>query len=158
MTTKARWFGTFFLAALPIAAAAGPLSTYMVEPCRFVDTREEAPIPGVSGPFTGLRLYLVQGRCGVAWGARGLLLNVTATGATVEGHLALSSSEITRNEGTVVPKTSTLNFEPGRSVANFAMVSLAEIADPTTDSDLLVYVHVPGGSVHVIIDVVGYLK
>jgi hypothetical protein len=146
------------LASVAAAAPKGPLQTYLVEPCRLVDTRNEVPIPGASGPLTGLRFYLVQGKCGVSWGAAAVLVNITAIGATVEGHLAPVSSDAARVEGSVIPPTSTLNFAPGRTVANFAIVSLAEITDPTRDADMMLYANVPEGQVHVVIDVVGFLR
>mgnify|MGYP001188968763 CR=1 FL=1 len=148
---------TLIVALLLVTPAyAGPLSTYLVEPCRYLDTREEIPLPGISGAFTNRRVYRVQETCGVALGAGGVLMNVTVTGATVKGHLALISSEITRNEGSMIPTTSTLNFAPGQTVANFAITQLARIQPG--EADLLVYVNVPNGQVHVIIDVVGYLR
>jgi hypothetical protein len=146
------------IAALTPMAEAGPLSTYLLDtPCRFLDTREEVPLPGISGAMTNGRFYRIQGTCGVPWWATGVLVNVTAVGATVSGHLSLVASMHTSGEGSFVPITSVLNFEPGRTVANFAIVALTRISTPA-DADILVYPHVPGGEVHVIIDVVGYLK
>jgi hypothetical protein len=148
-------------------AADGPLSTYLVTPCRFVDTRDDLTRklyeqPFLWGPFKGLRFYFytIQGECGVPFGAKGVILNVTTTAATVEGHLVLWAPRTP----VVVPATSNLNFSPGRTVANMAIVKLIPLSGPGY-TDLVVSPRTPQapteqarGFVHVIIDVVGYLQ
>jgi hypothetical protein len=143
--------------ALTLAPIAQADSIHLLTPCRFLDTRDEVPLPGISGPMANGRFYRIQGQCGVAWDAKGVLVNVTVVGATVSGHLSLVASMHTPGEGSFVPTTSVLNFEAGKTAANFAIVALTRISTPA-DADILVYPHVPGGEVHVILDVVGYLK
>jgi len=156
MKTKAA-FLVAVLAVLPGAAGAaarGPLSTYLVEPCRFLDTREQAPSFD-TGALVGVvnRRYLVQGSCEVpAFGVAAVILNVTVTGATAAGHLTLW-----RSDAYAPPATSNLNFGPGQTIANGMTVMLGEVVPGSPLTDLFVQGHVPDGQVHVIVDVVGYL-
>jgi hypothetical protein len=130
------------------AAPVGPLSVYLVEPCRFVDTRESA-----LGPLDGYRFFRIEGACDVPEGAGGVILNVTVTGGTVAGHLSIFDPLAS------VPPTSTLNFSAGQTIANMAIVRLTPTGQgPEGAADLVALARVPGGSVHVILDVVGYLK
>ena len=154
------------VAAVAGAAPSGPLSTYLVEPCRFLDTRDDVLLRGESvGPLgEGIHPYILQGACGVPAGAQGVILNVTATEATVAGHLTLvavpETAAPTHRMATIVdsmvPTTSTINVAPGLTVGNAATVRLRE--NTTGQFDLMVYASVKGGTVHLIIDVVGYLK
>jgi hypothetical protein len=139
------------LLALILAANTGPLSIYLTEPCRYLDTREQ-PASFQSGPFVNeeIRLYSVEGSCDVPPGAKGLVLNVTVTEATVSGHLGLW-----RPGFSVLPPTSSLNFGPGQTIANGVITRINPIAGL---ADLMILAHVPGGQVHVIVDVVGFLK
>jgi len=146
------------VALLPCAAAeaapvVGPLSTYLVEPCRFVDTRDPVTFwYEPEGPALTARLYLLQGSCGVPIGARAAMLNVTVVGATAAGHLSLWDL--------TPPKTSFLNFMPSRSVAGFVIAPLWEVqaGGDTADFALMPGFATPDQSVHVIIDVVGFLR
>jgi hypothetical protein len=154
--------------ALSVAAVAGaapaPLSTYMLDaPCRFLDTRDAITFwYEPEGPFTysAPRLYLLQGSCGVPLGAAGALLTFTVTGATKPGHLiAWNAQMITDPTSGTIPKTSVANFTPGVTLANSTTVALGAVPSADGSSpDLALAAFIPGGSVHVIIDVVGYLK
>lgn len=148
-------------------AESGPLSIHLVEPCRFFDTRDQEWFwyEYLFGPLDS-RYYLwrVQGTCGVPVGAEGLLVNVTATEATAEGHLALFDGARPLASGEqLAPRTSNLNFGPGRTVANSAVVRITPSAGEEA-ADLGLLVLIPSGdggtrgTVHVVLDVVGYLR
>lgn len=146
------------------AAPVGPLSFFLVEPCRMVDTRtggypiyptNYSPVGAATG---GLVFFVVKENptinkwCGVPREARALAVNVTATEATAEGHLTLwdySASALGP------PPTSNLNFSPGKTVANFAIVPLAD----TASIDMAAYVVINAGArVDLLLDVVGYFR
>lgn len=143
------------LASQVQAEPVGPLSTYLVEPCRFLDTRDEVEFwYEQPGPLRTARLYLVQGSCGIPVGARAIMLNVTATEATAEGHLS-------RWDLAAPPTTSFLNFAPGRTTSNLTIVPLWEVPEPPGEfADLAIMpgFATPNASVHVVIDVIGYLR
>ncbi len=114
---------------------------YTVTPCRLLDTRLGAPLQsGVTSVLS------VSGACGIPAGARALAVNVTAITPTVEGHLVLFPGNYP------VPPTSTSNFHAGATVANNMILPLS--SDGT--GNLAYLASVPGGTVHVAIDVVGY--
>jgi hypothetical protein len=141
------------------AAPTGPLSTYLVEPCRFIDTRDaNLQIFQEPGPFRAdyERLYEIEGSCGVPYGARGVIINVTAIGATGAGHFAAYDPQATLS---FPPKTSLLNFSKGQTIANGATVRLAEGVTSSGSADIAFFAHVQDeGTVDVIVDVVGYLR
>jgi len=154
MTTKIRSL-VLVTALLPCAAGAapvGPLSTYLVEPCRFLDTREEVQSFD-AGPFPlgQGRAYRMQESCDVPIGAAGVIINVTVTGATGAGHLSVWPGDYQ-----VRPGTSGINFAAGSTLANGMTVRLAANAAPRY-ADIWVTTR-GAGEVHVIIDVVGYLR
>lgn len=141
------------------AVPVGPLSVYLVEPCRFVDTRtpqpalREARLGDQSGPLRHdeTRFYLVQESCEVPPASAGAILNVTVTDATAPGHLAVSMPG-------PVATTSTINFGSGLTIANGAIVKLRAVPPGGQYADLRVYANIPGGTAHLVLDVIGYLK
>lgn len=157
---KLRSLAVFALLAAPLeAATTGPLSTYLVEPCRFLDTRDDETFwyerPGAF--YAGeTRLYQVTEHCDVPLGAQGVIINVTVTGTSSAGHVSIWRPD---NGKPLPPNTSILNFGRGTTTANGSIVRLNPIyLSGSADADLRIYAHAPSGSVHVIIDVVGYLK
>lgn len=120
-----------------------PVATdfYTVTPCRVLDTRTGSPLQsGVT------RLVAVTGACGVPAGARALAVNVTTLSATDPGSLVIFPGNYPS------PGTSTIHFEPGRTLANNGILPLA------TDGsgNLALLAELQGGTVHVLIDVFGY--
>jgi chitinase len=118
---------------------------YTVTPCRVVDTRDPAlggPAPLAAGTDSG---FAIAGRCGVPPSAKAVAVNITATAATVDGHLRLYPS------GSPRPLTSAVNFRAGLTRANNAIVGLGSGA-------VTVYAGLPSGLVHVVIDVTGYFE
>jgi len=140
-------------------AVVGPLSIYLVEPCRFVDTRDGDTLwYETLGPLiAGVHLYLAQGSCGVPLGASGVILNVTVTEATASGNLGIWNGNTDGNG--LPPNTSVINFDIGTTVANGTIVKLGVVPPTGQYSDLRVDAHLAStGTLHVILDVVGYLK
>jgi choice-of-anchor B domain-containing protein len=120
---------------------------HTVTPCRLLDTRAPSSIAG-GPPLTAgtARLVSVAGRCGIPPGARAAAVNVTTTGASVAGHLTLTSPE------SISPATSTINYRAGQTRANNAIVALEG------GGELRIFCTQPSGSVNVILDVSGYFR
>lgn len=128
----------------PDSPAAPTNGFYTLTPCRLLDTREAsggaAPIPSA-----GERALTVAGACGVPAGAAAVALNVTVTGATGAGELAIYAE--TPSPGAA----DRVHFGAGLTRANNALVGLA------SDGRLRLAPTVAGGgSTHVVLDVVGY--
>ena len=122
-------------------------SFYSVTPCRLLDTRAPSGIAGGPALTAGTaRLVSVAGRCGIPPGAREAAVNVTITGASAPGHLTLTSPE------SISPRTSTINYRPGETRANNAIVALE------SGGELRVFCAQPSGSVQMILDVSGYFR
>jgi hypothetical protein len=159
-----RWMrGVAMVGLLLAASAIGPLAwgqldsasaqgvptrpvIVPVTPFRLFDTRP-APDDATGGPDEPFgeqetRSYAVAGVGSVPGDAVGVVLNVTAVGATADSFLTVFPA------GSDRPLASTLNPFPGRIVFNSATVLLGGGA-------FSVYNH--SGSVHVLADVVGYL-
>ena len=120
-----------------------PGTLFTVTPCRLADTRAaEAPAltPGVD------RGFAVTGRCGVPATARAASVNVTVTGATEAGDLRLYAA------GTGVPFASVVNYGPGQTRANNAVVPIG------VTGQIAVRLDQAAGSVHFILDVNGYVE
>lgn len=146
----------------PLAADAQGLSTYFLpEACRFVDTRAPRTTPPGLDPkpysppgvmHAGYVFFTVRGFCQVPADAKAVILNLTATGATAAGHLTLWPYSA---DALNPPGTSNLNFATGVAAANQAQVALAD----TVGIDLAAWVTIPEGeSVHLVVDVVAYMK
>ncbi len=125
-------------------APPGPASQLMtLSPQRLIDTRS-----GIGGRSTALGpgetwKVPIAGRAGVPADAVAVALNVTSDQATSPTFLTVWAS------GTGRPVTSNLNPTPARAVPNMVVAQLQGGA---------VDVYNLKGSVHVIIDVVGYFK
>jgi hypothetical protein len=111
------------------------------------------------------RLYLVQasarcplgsGETPIPLGAKGLVLNVTATAATAPGSLRVYSTDEYPQ-----PVATTLSFVANVNATNTTIVKLGQEQGQYPGypiyPDLAVYAWVPGGTVHVVLDLVGYL-
>jgi hypothetical protein len=116
---------------------------FTLPPCRVFDTRSGAPLS-----HNVERVFTVGGTCGIPAGARAVAANVTVTQATATGHLTLFPGNLPP------PAVSTLNFSIGQTRANNAVLSLATDGD----GDIRGLAVIPGGTVHVIVDVVGYFE
>jgi hypothetical protein len=122
------------------------LSFYTLEPCRVYDSRDAGlggPSPLPAGAETAVA---ISGYCGVPATARAVSLNVTVVSPAAGGHLRLYASDAAR------PGTSTINYGPGQTRANNAIVSLG------ANGAITVSAHQPGGAVHVVLDLNGFLQ
>jgi hypothetical protein len=128
---------------------APPVATrfFTVTPCRRVDTRSVSlggPLPLAAGSLTP---FAIAGPpCGVPATARAASLNVAVTAPTGSGHLRLFPA------GGAEPLASTLNYAPGQTRANNAVVGLGGAGE------IAVRVGQTSGAVHVILDVNGYFE
>ena len=121
-------------------------SYFAVLPCRLLDSRlADGPYGGpVLAPGAQRDIDAANGACGIPATARALALNVTVVNSSAQGHFSLFE------DGIAPPATSTLNFGPGQTRANNAVVSLA--------NGVLTLHNSSTGSNHVTIDVVGYFQ
>jgi hypothetical protein len=118
---------------------------FTLTPCRLFDSRNAAgPLPSSVEQSVN-----VHGICGVPATARAIALNVTATGPTSAGYVTLYPGHL------APPRTSTLNFSAGQTRANNVIMFLALDGSGTLG---VVPVVTGGGTVHVIVDAVGYFE
>ncbi|MEA2558676.1 MAG: uncharacterized protein QOH06_180 [Acidobacteriota bacterium] len=124
--------------------ASGLGSLFMVAPCRAVDTRSGSPLQdGVPETFA------LKGLCGIPATATSVVLNVTAITPSGAGDLTLYASDATP------PAFFTMPFKAGITRSLFAIVSLSSDAA----GEVTVAPSVAGsGTVHVLLDVMGYFK
>jgi hypothetical protein len=118
---------------------------WTVQPCRVIDTRNpNGPLggPALVGGGPG-RTFTITNQCGIPAGVAAVSVNVTITGPTSEGFLTFYPT------GGSPPLSSTINFRPGLTRANNAILSLA----PTGNFDVVCG---GTGTVHFILDVNGY--
>jgi len=123
------------------------LSYYTVTPCRVVDTR------GSAGPFGGpalgaesFRTFPVSGQCGIPTSAITVAANLTVTQPTALGHLRIFP------EGTLLPEASSVNYSAGQTRSNNGLLAVSPAGEVT------VYCKQLSGTVHLILDVVGYFQ
>ena len=134
-------------AAQVVIEALPPGDFYTVTPCRLLDTRrpEDGAAPMPSGSDGILDVDAVT-ECAVSSLATAVALNVTVVDPTALGHLQVFSADLASP-----PPTSVLNFRNGQTRADNALVMLS------ADGRIKIRPTVVGsGSVHVIVDVVGY--
>jgi Tol biopolymer transport system component len=120
---------------------------FTLPPCRLLDTRQPGQGPALlSG---SQRTLPVHGACGVPASARAIVANVTITQPTAAGFLSAFPAD------TGMPATSTLNFGPGQTRSNNAVLPLS--LDGAGLLALGPFV-AGNGTVHVIVDVNGYFE
>jgi len=129
------------------ATPAGPVQFFALTPCRVADTRS-APGPYGGPPLAGgaSRSFVISGRCGVAPTATAVSFNFTVTQPAAAGDLRVLPG------GAALPVVSALNWSPGQTRANNAIVALGP------SGDITVRVDQASGSVQLIIDVNGYFQ
>ncbi|HET9226235.1 MAG TPA: endonuclease/exonuclease/phosphatase family protein, partial [Thermoanaerobaculia bacterium] len=115
---------------------------HTVTPCRVLDTRTGTPLQhGVTETFA------LHGVCGIPASATDVAVNLTALSATGDGDLTVYAAD------TTPPGFSMLPFRFGITRSLFAVVSLSG------DGDVAVAPSVAGsGSVHLLLDVMGYFE
>ena len=134
-------------ATTSVGGNPGASAFHTVAPCRVADTRN--PVGAYGGPALSagsVRTFTVGGQCGIPVSARAVSFNITITGPTSLGHLSLYPG------GTTPPLVSTINFRPGQTRANNAIVPLG------AGGTLAVSNGQGTGTVELIIDVNGYFE
>jgi hypothetical protein len=129
----------------PPAAYWRRLNTMIpITPARVIDTRSGlGGVNGIQG-VGGTQTWALAGGNGIPANAVGLVGNLTATGYSASGYLAIFPG------GTTWPGNSTVNFSPASSAwANFFVVLFG------AGGNVSVYM---GATSHVILDVVGYIQ
>jgi hypothetical protein len=126
-----------------------PADFFTVTPCRLVDTRNAAGpsggpalSPGATRSFT-----LTGGACGIPSTAIAVSVNLTVVQPVVQGYLTLYEGDAAGP-----PLTSSINFSPGVTRANNAVVRLAG------NGGAINVKNGSAGSVHFVLDVSGYLQ
>jgi hypothetical protein len=120
---------------------------FTLAPCRVADTR--SPIGPYGGPALAAnanRTFVIANQCGIPLGARAVAFNFTVTQPTALGDLRVVPG------GVGLPLVSVMNWRPGQTRANNAIVSLGPAGD------ILAHVDQASGTVHFIIDVNGYFQ
>jgi hypothetical protein len=126
------------------------LRLHTLTPCRVLDTRSGgAPFGGPALAANTERLVPVLGRCNIPTTAKAISVNVTVVLAGASGNLSLYPGDLGP------PPSSTLNFGPGQTRANNAVVKLAGSGAGTF---ALRQFTSPSASVHVLVDVNGYFQ
>jgi Tol biopolymer transport system component len=116
---------------------------YTLAPCRVYDSRDGGPALTSGVP----QILGLHGFCDIPDTATAVIANVTVVGPTGAGHLILHRGDSS------APQASTINFSAGQTRANNAVFPLS------TDGLLTVTPFVTGnGSVHYLIDVMGYYQ
>jgi hypothetical protein len=133
----------------PVAAPPGTLGFYTLAPCRLLDTRSPpGPYGAPALAPASQRVVVASGRCGIPDTAKALSLNMTIVGAGQTGYLRLFPGDGS------APVTSNLNFGPGQTRANNAIVTLASSGTGT----ITLQSGAPTQPLQVVIDVNGYFQ
>jgi hypothetical protein len=134
------------LSATPAAAtsSSGPFTP--LSPTRLLDTRNGTGAPQAPVAAGGTVVLTVDGVGGVpATGVSAVVLNVTVTQPTAQGHITVYP------DGTTLPTASNLNFVAGESVPNSVIAPVG--ADGKIDFN-----NGSGGTVQLLADVSGYFS
>ena len=147
------------LAAAPASAsvtqnAANGSTYHAVQPYRLADTRPNSGFANSQGMTltAGSVLTIGVAPSGVAPnnvpnGATAVVVNITAINPSAAGYLTAYAA------GQTVPHASTVNFIPGQTVANEAVITLGNTGDPH-DGQISIFNFT--GSTDVAVDVEGY--
>ncbi|HEY6553742.1 MAG TPA: Calx-beta domain-containing protein, partial [Vicinamibacteria bacterium] len=134
-----------------VASPSGTGSVYdkgaffTLPPCRLIDTRSAGLGAPALAASTTRNFNLAGGSCGVPATAKAVALNVTVTGATRAGNLRLFAA------GAALPLASTINYAPNQTRANNLVVNV------NASVQLGVRCDQASGTVHLIVDVAGYV-
>ena len=124
-----------------------PPGFYTVIPCRVLDTRgSPGPLGGPALVAGADRTFTIAGQCDIPATALAVSVNVTVTDATAAGNLRLYPA------GIPVPLVSAINYAPGVTRANNAIVPLSELGE------MAVRCSQASGTAHFILDVNGYFQ
>lgn len=127
-----------------VRSGPGTGDFFTLPPCRLIDTRQgtalASDVPG---------LVQVHGVCGIPATATAVAVNVTVLQGQGAGRLTLHPGNLS------TPNTSTINFQPGQTLANNAILALASNGEGTLG---ILPVVTGGGTVHVVVDVSGWFE
>jgi trimeric autotransporter adhesin len=128
---------------------AGPQPGFFtVSPCRLIDTRNAVgPSGGPALQPSAQRTFSLTNACGIPASAKAVSVNITVTEAAAFGNLRMYPADV------AAPLVSSINFGPGQTRANNAIVTLAVDA-----SGGIKLQNDSTGSVHFILDVNGYFE
>jgi hypothetical protein len=123
---------------------------YTVTPCRVADTRNAiGPSGGPALVANSTRIFPVTGGvCGIPSTATAVSVNLTAVQAAAVGYLTLYPGNALST-----PLVSSINFSPGHTRANNAVVLLA-----TDGAGTIKVSNGSAGTVHFVLDVNGYFQ
>ncbi len=122
--------------------AVGPLDYFTIAPCRLVDTRVAGPALAAGST----RGFMATGSCGIPPAAKVIATNVTVVSPSSTGHLQIWPG------GTPATSTSVINFGAGQTRSNNMVILLG------SGGGFDVLGAFPGGSAHLIVDVVGWFE
>ncbi|MEV7212165.1 PKD domain-containing protein [Kitasatospora cineracea] len=112
-------------------------------PTRLLDTRDGTGAPRAKVPAYGTAKIKIAGNGSIPAGVTAVVLNVTVTNPTTEGHVTVYG------EGDARPTTSNLNYLPGQTVPNLVIA-------PVGANGYVDLYNGGWGSVDLIADVTGY--
>ena len=132
----------------PHCDAEGPATGYYtIAPCRVLDTRNSnGPLGGPPLGAQTNRTFRVGSVCGIPSTAKSIAVNMAVTTPTTIGNLRL------RPAGIPVPLIASINYGPGQTRTNNAIVPLSALGE------FEAYCAQASGSVHFILDVNGYFE
>lgn len=135
-----------FVALAAWAPHASAASRFVpVTPCRVIDTRNaDAPLAGPALAAGATRAFTLTGTCGVSTSADALAVNLTVTGGTTPGDLTVWTG------AGGAPSATAISFRANQTRANNAVIGVS----PTGGVSVLN--RQATGTVHLILDVVGY--
>ena len=125
-----------------LTSASSGSELHAVTPTRLLDTRDGTGGGRRLGP-KGTMDVVVTGAAGVPPGASGVVVNLTATGATSPGFVTLWPT------GRPRPSTSSLNLTPGGTVANLALSLVGDGGRVSLFNAI--------GATDLVVDIVGWL-
>jgi hypothetical protein len=127
---------------------------YAVAPTRLLDTRQASPFPAPGAVPAGKSLLLpLLSRGGLpSGGVASAVTNITVTQPTGTGFITATPADIG------VPVASNLNFVPGQTVPNLAIVRVSQGTPPPPNPQTpgWIALYNSAGSTHLVLDVFGY--
>jgi hypothetical protein len=124
-----------------------PPGFFTVVPCRVLDTRKpDDPYGGPALVAGSDRTFTIAGQCNIPSTAVAVSVNLTVTQPSAGGNLRLYPA------GIPLPLVSTINYAPGQTRANNAIVPLS------AEGEMAVRCGQASGTVHFILDVNGYFQ
>ncbi|HWM92073.1 MAG TPA: PQQ-dependent sugar dehydrogenase [Thermoanaerobaculia bacterium] len=121
-----------------------PLDFHTVVPCRVLDTRAAGQGPALQAQAE--RTFAITGLCAVPATARAVAVNMTVTGASSAGNLRIAPQDA------AATITTAISFRANQTRANNGILPLSDAGT------VAVFCGIPSGSVHFVLDVVGYFE